>query len=704
MFKNLLQFEFFYQGKQRALLLLTLVFFVYGYAMGSMGQGPANIDFNAPYQISYYTSLMTLGGIFIVMFFSISATIRDKQNAFESIIYSTPIQKHHYFFSRFLGVFLFGVIAFSPFFIGYFSGIHSADLEPERIANFQFSSYFFPWMVFVVPNIFICAVLLFSIALLSKNNIATYVGGIALYAFYMLSSLALNSPLMAASSPPTAEGMAMAALFDPFGLAAFFDQTHFWVPSERNSLSLSFSGNLLWNRMLWISLACSLLAVVYKLFSFRQINQKTKEDETNNIENSPIANYLPIEVAINPISKRMAFFAMVKSNIGSSIKSIPFMVIILIWAVMISTDIYTATIEGGAYNDSSYATTSFLVGIIAKELPIFSIMLLVFFSSELVWRARLHQFNEILDATPISNASIFLANLISLLILPLILIISSIIIAILFQIMTGYTDFEFSLYASLFYFQGISLYIYCILAIFIQSIVPERYFAMAITVAVIFILGFNAHLIGIHHPMLCFGFTPTPSYSNMNGFSVGTIAFAHFSIYWLSLCVVLAIISFKLLQRGSISTWKEKLKQLSRHWTFTQSITLGIAVLLFCTAATTVYYNTNIVNSYQSHSDQLDAMEKYERQYARYEDLGRLFPVSINSKVDLFPATNSYIMQADLLMKNKNEQAIETVLIHQRADLAHIAFEGGRLIERDTVYGTYIFEFKSPIAPTKPSL
>jgi ABC-2 type transport system permease protein len=701
MFKKLLQFEFFYQGKQYALLILTIAFFAYGYLMASMGQGPANINCNAPYQISYYTSLMTLGGIFIVMFFSISATIRDKQNAFESIIYSTPIQKSHYFFSRFLGVFLFGIIAFTPFFIGYFIGVHSSGLDPERIADFQLSSYFIPWIVFVVPNIFICSVLLFSISLLSKNNIATYVGGIALYVFYMLSSLALNSPLMSASSPPTPEGMSMAAMFDPFGIAAFFEQTQFWVPSERNSLNLSFSGNLLWNRALWIVLAGSILAGVYKIFSFRQINQKIKKDENSKIENTTVSRYLPVEVEINSISKRIAFFAMVKSNIMSSMKNILFMAIMLIWIMLIATDIYTGTIESGTYNDSSYATTSFLVELIAKQLSTFAIMLIVFFSGELVWRSRLHKFNEILDATPIGNTSLFLANLLSLLILPFLLLISSIFIAILFQLMTGYTDFEFSLYASMFYYQGIPLYIYCILAIFIQSIVPNKYLGMAITGAIIFLFGFNSQLIGIHHPMLRFGLIPSPSYSNMNGFTVGTTAFAHFSFYWLSLCVVLAIISFKLLQRGNISTWKEKLKQLSRHWTLPQTITLGAAVLLLCTSATTVYYNTNIVNSYQSNTDQLDAMEKYERKYSHYEDLDRLFPVSINNEVDLFPATNSYTILAKLLMKNKTDHAISTVLIHQRVDLDHIALEGGTLIERDTVYGTYLFEFKTPIAPNQ---
>ncbi|MCJ8288494.1 MAG: hypothetical protein HRT58_00565 [Crocinitomicaceae bacterium] len=698
MFKKLLQFEFFYQRKQRALLILVLVFFAYGYLMGGMGQAPANINFNAPFQLSIYTSLMTLGGVFIAMFFSVSAAIRDKQHGFESIIYSTSIQKHQYFLSRFLGVFLFGLIAFTPFFIGYILGVHTGSLDPERVADFQLSTYLIPWVLFVVPNIFICSVILFSISLLSKNNIATYVGGIALYVIYLLASLALNSPLMAASTPPAPEGMAIASLLDPFGIAALHEQTQFWIPSERNSLNLSFSGNLLWNRVLWIVLGTAALGIVYKLFSFRQINQSIKEDGNLKAVPKTVSAYRAIAVSINPFAKRVAFLALVRSNFLSTIKSIHFMVMMLMWIALISIDLYSGTIESGPYNDSSYATTNYLIDIIANQLPIFAIMLIVFFSGEFVWRSRLHKFNEIIDATPINNTSFFLSNLVSLLLLPLLLMSSAIIIAILFQIMTGYTKFEFDLYVSMFYYQGIPLYIYCILAIFVQSIIPKKYLGMAVTVVVIFLLGTNSHIIGIHHPMLRFGVIPDPSYSNMNGFSLETNAFAHFSFYWLSLCMVLAIISFKLMQRGSITGWRVKLKQLLHNWTLLQSIILGAAIVLLCTAATTVYYNIHIVNTYQSHASQLDTKENYERKYAAYKELDRLFPIAINSKVDLFPESNSYTMHADLLMKNKNDRPIDTVLIHQRANLENIAFGRGELIEKNTEFGTYVFVFDPAIA------
>ena len=699
MFKKLLQFEFLYQRKQRSLLFLCIIFLAYGLLMGGMGQAPANIDFNAPYQLSYYTSLMTLGAIFITMFFAISAAVRDKEYDIESIVYSTFIKKHQYVFSRFIGVFLFGLIAFTPFFIGFALSVSFSGLDSERVADFNLLSYVLPWVLFVIPNIFICAVVMFSISLLTKNNIATYVGGVGMYLLYMLASSALNSPLMASSTPPTPDGMFIAGLLDPFGIAAFFGQTQFWLPVQKNSEMVSISGLILWNRLLWIAMATVFLGLVYKIFSFRQLNQKVKKTVQEELPNKNSSIYSPIPVIINAASQRKAFIGLVKGNLNGVFRSAAFIVIILMWVVLIGMDIYSRMFEGGSYNDSWYTSTNLLIGLISNQLPIFAIMLIVFFSGEITWRLRSNKFNEIIDATPTSNAAFFLSNFVSLLLLPVVLIASAVLIAILFQVATGYTNFEFGLYASLFYYESTMLIFYCILAIFIQSIIPNKYLGMGITVIAIFLFGTNSGIIGIEHPMLRIGIIPIPSYSNMNGFSVMTKAFTDFSFYWLSFGGVFAMLSFKLLQRGTLVSLKVKFIQLGSNWGRQRTIGFAIMVLLLCTAATNIYYNTNIVNDYQSSVTRLDAMEAYEKKYGVYKDLDRLFPVTINAEVDLYPSTNTYAMKSVFQMKNKNSVPIAMVFINERAALSNIAFDRGKLVAKDSVYGAYVFEFNPPIEP-----
>ena len=114
MFKRLLQFEAFYQFKQRAFPIFALLFLAFGVFVGSQGFAPTGINFNSVYQVYFHTSIFSLGSVFIIMFFAISAMLRDKQHNMEGLVYSSYIKKSHYFWSRFLGTFIFSVLAFSP--------------------------------------------------------------------------------------------------------------------------------------------------------------------------------------------------------------------------------------------------------------------------------------------------------------------------------------------------------------------------------------------------------------------------------------------------------------------------------------------------------------------------------------------------------------------------------------------------------------
>lgn len=701
MFTNLLKFEAFYQRKQRALLIFSFIFLLYGLLTGSQGFAPTNVSFNSAYQINYFTGIMSLGSLFIVMFFVISGVLRDKRYNSESIIYTTSIKKSHFFFSRFLGVFMFSLLAFTPFLIGYYLGITFSNLDPGRIAEFSLLSYLWPWLIFVVPNTFICTVVMFSISILSKNNIATYVGGVALYFLYMIISSVFNSPLMAQSTPTSPEGLMIAALVDPFGLSAFFEQTQFWVPFQKNNQLLSFTGFILWNRIIWVAVAAGLLGMVYRLFSFRQLNQKNKDTKTEVEEPEITAKYRPITTNINTHSHWIAFLSLTKSNLLAVFKSLPFLAIMAMWAVLLFMDINSRIFEGGSYQDSWYTSTNLLIGLFSEQIPIFAIMLIVFFSGEIAWRTRSDKFNEIIDATPAINSSFFMSNLVTLVLLPVILITSGIVISMLFQIATGYYQFEMGLYLSVFYYDGAQLLFYCILALFVQSIIPNKYVGMGIVVVAIFLFGSNSAMIGIEHPMLRLGFIPFPSYNNMNGFSILTKAFNHFSAYWLSLGAILAIISFKLFQRGIISSFKFQFIKLISHWGKMQRIVLASVLILFLSTGANIYYNTNVVNEYKNSTQQLDDMEAYERKFNVYKDLDRLNHIGMSTEMDLYPSENKYSLKAKYQMKNKHASPISTVFINSRIDITSISFEGGQLIEHDSTFGTYLFVFNPAIQPNQ---
>ena len=89
-----------------------------------------------------------------------------------------------------------------------------------------------------LPTLFFVAALLFAVAAFTRSALATYVGGVLVYVLYFATAVLTSSPLLAQSRPTTAEELAAAALADPFALAAFFEQTHYWTAAERGVRTL----------------------------------------------------------------------------------------------------------------------------------------------------------------------------------------------------------------------------------------------------------------------------------------------------------------------------------------------------------------------------------------------------------------------------------------------------------------------------------
>ena len=698
MFKKLLQFEAFYQFKQRAFPIFVLLFLAMGVFVGRQGFAPKGINFNSVYQVYFHTSLFTLGSVFIIMFFAISAMLRDKQYQMEGLVYSSSIKKSQYFWSRFLGTFIFSVLAFSPFILGYIFGNYFSDLDPERIADFQLLLYLQPWLYIVLPNVFICSALVFSVSTLTKNSTATYVSAVFIYMLYFVSSLVLNSPIMAQAVPSSPESMAIAALADPFGIAAFFEQTQFWTPYQKNTQLLSLSGLFLMNRMIWLGVAIAVLFITYGLFSFRKSTKKEKVIEKIKKDKTPIVSYNPLKTIHDFNTQKTAFFALLKLELKSVFKSLPFIAVLLMWLFIVFSELHATLIRGVEYGVGLYPYTNELIALIVDPLTIFSLILIIFYSAEIVWKERSLQFNLIIDATPVKNSVFFLSKYVALLLLPIILITTGIIMCLIFQISLRYTNFEFSIYASVFYFYGLQLMIFCLIALFVNTLVKNKYMGMGIF-GLIAIMSLKSDVLGLEHPLTSIGFLPRVSYSNMSGFYNGTKLYNHLAMYWTSLSLLFIVISFKIWNRGVVASFSNKLKQLWFNWLTIQKRSISILAIMFFGFGGFIYYNTNKVSEYTTVYETLNFQENYERKFKKYESLDRPTQTSIKTKVDIFPKQRMYTVKSIQMLKNSSNQPLSEIFITEKVPLIKVEVENAKRTQYDAFYGVHLFQFDVPLQP-----
>lgn len=698
MFKQLLQFEVFYQLKQRAFPLFAILFLVLGFFVGSRGFAPRGEDFNSVYQVYFHTSIVTLGSVFIVMFFAISAMLRDKQHHMEGMIFGSSIKKAHYFWSRYLGTFIFSVLAFSPYLLGYAFGNNFSSLDPERLGDFRLMTYLQPWLYIVLPNIFICSTIVFSVSAITKNSTATYVSAVFIYMLYFVSSIFLNSPIMAQATPATPESMAIAAIADPFAIAAFFEQTQYWTPFQKNTQLLSLSGLFLLNRLVWILVSIGILLSTYRLFSFRKISKKVKKETKQKKEKVQLLEYRPKRALHTFKAQKRAFFSLLKLELKSVFKSLPFIAVLLMWLFIVFSELYSTVIGGGEYGVSVYPFTNQLIDLIVTPLTLFSLILIIFYSSDIVWKERSINFNLIVDATPVKNWVFFLSKLSALLLLPFILITTGIVMCIVFQVVLGYSNFEFGLYASLYYHYGLQLVVYAMIALFVNSLVKNKYMGMGIF-GLIVLMSMKADMLGLEHPLTTLGFIPRLESNNMDGFNGTSNLFDHLAMYWFAFGLIVTVLSFKIWNRGVVANLTVKLKQLISGWTTIQKVTFSLCMLLFIGSGSLVFYNVNIVSEYKTMHDRLDFSENYERKFKKHENLERLIRTSIKTEVAIYPKERMYTVMAHYMLKNKSEQPLSELFVTERIPLENITIENARLVAHDALYGTYLFQFEKPLQP-----
>ncbi len=189
--------------------------------------GPASAAINGPYIVTETVGIITLVSVFALPMLCISAAVRDDEYRIRELIGSTPVLRGQLLASRFVGVLLAAlavvgssmvVLAASPFVLG---------IRADRLVAFHPTSYVSAFAMLVVPNALFCAALLYLVAAASRSTLATFVASIAIYIGYAVTAMMVDSPLMAGTRPPTPELLARAALLDPFGLSAFFEQTRY---------------------------------------------------------------------------------------------------------------------------------------------------------------------------------------------------------------------------------------------------------------------------------------------------------------------------------------------------------------------------------------------------------------------------------------------------------------------------------------------
>jgi ABC-2 type transport system permease protein len=604
-------------------------------------------------------TLSILPGLFFASAIMGVPILRDFEHKMESLIFTTNIDKFSYLGGRFIGSFLILVLISTGFFIGTYIGCQMPWLDKDTLLNVGIAQYIKPWLMLIVPNMFVYACIFFASGALSRKMLFVYLQAILLIAIYLISGTLIGN----------VENIEKAGIIDPFGYYAFAAETRYWTVAEKNLLSVPFTGYMLINRLLWLGIAVVIASITYFAFKFRTIPSPIFKKKRAKIVINEAAVLSPIPF-VKPVYSQMASFKKIATLANlyfkETIRSIPFLGIGLIGVIILLVDAGYASQWNG---QELYPVTGMIAGFVVDEIfPIISIMTL-FYAGEMVWKEKQLHFNQIYDSLPIDSGIPIISKFIALAGMILVYVLCFIPIGIAIQLFNGFTAIELDVYLIVLLSRVyLSMLIYLAIMLFFQSIVSNKFIGFAISVLFYLYIVFAGQM-KIFNNLLIPNSGSFGGYSDMNGFAAGLDKFIVLKLYWIGICIILLVIAVLCYQRGTEVSFKARLGNLKQRFKKTHILFFAFGVSLTVITASYYIYNTAFLNKYTNAEESMDLQASYEKTLKKkYGKIVQPSVINIVAKVELYPKTGNLDLKAVVSYKNLMPQKISQLLIQLPSD------------------------------------
>ena len=656
---------------------------------------------NSPFALD--AIITTLGGFLgILIVFPLFGQViyQDFHCRMDQILFVCPMKRRSYLWGRFLGAVISCLVIFSSVVFGIWLASLTPWVQKELFTENKLIYYLFPYLTGVIPNVLIFGSISFEIICRVRKMSRVYMSFLILYIFYMMVG-ALSSMIVGAFKG--IDGKLLASLLDPFGREAIFYLTEYWSPEEKNTNLVTWSHFYLYNRLLWLFVG--ILLFISTLFRFRYSSDsggKHKKRKASQFVNDKSH----VTRAMSPISLDFDFLSQIKKllhlsffELRQAFKNVYFLMICLFYLVFLFV---TASVIG-TMGTPSLPLTYVVLESFMNPSTVFILIIITYYAGELIWRERNLKFFMISDSLPCSNGIFLLSKIFCLGLLQMVLLATILVCGVLIQSFRGYFHFELALYLKyLLGIQFIAFFLISLLVLFVHVVVNNKY--LGHFVFILYCIGIlYLPQLGFEHNLYLYGGTPSVVYSDMNGFGPFLKGFIWFALYWLLFAIILVHLAYLLWPRGTALTKKIRFLELKRRL----SRPVLISLLLFCFATASlggfIYYNTNILNKYQTLKEKERLKYMYESKYKKFGRLPQPALKKVKLEVDIFPYQRKMKAKGQFLFKNKTTSSIQTLFVHYPSQFVQEFFMNWSqpvfLSEKNEDMGLSIYKLEKPLNP-----
>ncbi len=715
MFFRIFFFELRYRIKRPATYIYFGLFFTFAYLIAilaggafdsaniSLGGSGGKIFINSPYSIATYTFALNYLGIIIIAAMVANPVYRDFEYNTHSLFFTKPISKWDYLGARFLGSCLIAVFTLSGISLGLIAGSAMPFLTADKIGPFHLIYYIQPYFTLVIPNLLFMGMIFFMLATLTRRMLPVYIASIIIL-------ILLN---IAAQLVKTISNEYTAALLNPLGGNAIGYLTRYWTVAQKNTTLIPFTGVLAYNRIIWLTIGIGLFIVLYKRFRFDQFSQEWGVMKKRGASIDKAGTYISSSVTIHQdFSFKGEWYRMINGAVVefTNIVRSPYFLAI-VFAGMLFMFISGAQFDK-MYDTNTYPVTGNLAKGLVGVFMLFLIIIIIFYSGEMLWRDRELKLNQIYDTMPVPDWVGYGSKLVALSALMAVLLLVVMFCGIIIQIFFGYYHFEIPVYLETFFgVDFIDLVLMCVFALFIQTLVNQKFLGFFIVIAYYLFTIFFMDSLGWNDNLNTYSSDPGMPYSAMNGFGHFWTGYLWFKFYWACFAVMLAILTNIFWVRGTIAGFKERYNTARKRFVGIRRFAFFTAFILFLASGSYIYYNTHILNHYTTNYENERQQVAYEKKYKKYEHIPQPRITALTVNTDIFPYQRKIAFRGFYILQNKTDKPIDSVHVLLSPDARErlITFTkintapGGDLSAKrvlyDSINGYFIYRLSEPILP-----
>jgi len=693
MLAAMFRFEMGYHFRQVSFCVAALLFLILGVLMPFGNFGGEEIHRNAPHVINFIICLLSLFTIFVSTLAGAAVVLRDAQHRMEPLIFSTSIGRLPYFVVR------LGGLLTAVFLVMCLAAAGAATVTfiapASQLGPFHLSYYVVPLLLFGLPGVVFCGSIVFATALLTRNIRWVYTAGVLMFIIYFTASILGNSPVMAGSIPAPGGPGWVSVLIDPFGFTAFFGETMNWPVWRRNQELFPLTPPFVANRLLWTTISLAMLALSYNRFKFRTLSEKDTASARKAVaQTAPATAYRTIRTLTNGQHYHWQAFRRVLTLEIKTLFGNPVMttLIFALWVFFNAIELFE-NLSNGPYGVRSYATSGILTEQLVAVRP--ALLLILFYASELIHREKTTGIHPLIFSTPVSVTAFAMAKSLSLVVWIMALITVHMAVGVAVQWFSGFGQFEWGTYLSLYYYAGLPLVLYAILIIFIQTIIPNKYLGMLISALIIGIFIFGRKL-GLESYLTRFATAPRLRYSDFDGFGHSSLSFTWYMRYWTLVALALAGIGTDMWAGNARGRMRTGITSARPAMVFS-----SVCALLAIGAGIFIQYQNGLSAHNRIGTTNAAWQAQYERKYKPLASTPQPVITDVNLQTDLFPADQYYTVKGSVRIKNKSGQPITMLCIgiDPEVELVELAPERASRVSSDETFGQRGYRTDVPLAP-----